>query len=341
MKHIALLAEDISIPLDEGFKKATVSLAQGLTSIGASVSCFTNHEFDNWQGLPSNRLLLGSSFARNLKSLDPDLILYIPRSAATPMSLLRSHLLKKLTGKPVVLISLQHRSYPNLLRIPLRILLPDLVLVLSQRSASCLRDLGASVGQIPLGVDLERFKPPDEKTKANLRKKYDLGEGKLLLHVGHLTRRRNLEILMGLSSLNMRIVLVTSTSTSREVSIMSKPDECDVKVIDTYIEAIEEIYQAADAYVFPTFDEKGAIEIPLSVLEAMATNLPVLTTPFGGLPELFREGEGICFCHDLEEFRLAVVNLEEAECKTRDAVSPYSWERVASEIIDHIERHLG
>lgn len=341
MKHIVLLAEDISIPLDEGFKKASAAIASALRSIGIRVSCFTNRDFQDWQRLPPNRLLLGRSFTTKVRNLHPDTILYVPRSAATPMSLFRSYLLRRQIMKPVVLLSLQRRQHPHIARSLLKRFIPDLVLVLSHKSASDLEKLGAKVEQISLGVDLSKFKPTDEARKNELRKKYALGEGKLLLHVGHLTRRRNLEILIELARLKFQVVLVTSTSTSREISIMTEPDKSDIKLIKTYIQNVEEIYQAVDAYVFPTTHEKGAIEIPLSILEAMATNLPILTTPFGGIPDLFQNTPGLFFCHTLEDFKSSLEKLTIEGSRTRDAVSRYSWERVATDIVNSIERNLG
>jgi len=61
--------------------------------------------------------------------------------------------------------------------------------------------------------------------------------------------------------------------------------------MDRYIKKIEEIYQLSDCYIFPITFEGGGISILLSVLEAMACNLPVVTTKFGGLPAIFKGGD--------------------------------------------------
>lgn len=53
------------------------------------------------------------------------------------------------------------------------------------------------------------------------------------------------------------------------------------------MESMEEIYQAADIAIVPT---RGAEGTSLSCLEAMATGLPVITTPVGGLPNLIVDG---------------------------------------------------
>ncbi len=62
-----------------------------------------------------------------------------------------------------------------------------------------------------------------------------------------------------------------------------------VLLITHYLPEIVELYQAADAYVFPVPPnpaDPSAIDLPLSVLEAAACNLPILATRFGALPDL-------------------------------------------------------
>ena len=60
-----------------------------------------------------------------------------------------------------------------------------------------------------------------------------------------------------------------------------------------YITHLEEIYALSDCYVFPTTDRRYCVEMPLSVLEAMSCNLPMLTTRFGALPGVFEEASGL------------------------------------------------
>lgn len=45
------------------------------------------------------------------------------------------------------------------------------------------------------------------------------------------------------------------------------------------------MYQLSDLYIFPVIFEGGCIGIPLSILEARACGIPVMSTEFGGLKE--------------------------------------------------------
>jgi len=84
-----------------------------------------------------------------------------------------------------------------------------------------------------------------------------------------------------------------------------------------------------------------AIEIPLSVLEAMAVNLPVVATDFGGLPDLFTEGNGFFICSSEDEFvdkARQMLRLERVG--TRQMVMGLSWNHVAETIMEAIESEL-
>jgi glycosyltransferase involved in cell wall biosynthesis len=47
------------------------------------------------------------------------------------------------------------------------------------------------------------------------------------------------------------------------------------------------VFQGADVYLFPSYSEG----LPISVLEAMVSGLPIVTTRVGGLPDFFEDGK--------------------------------------------------
>lgn len=345
LRRIAIISEDVSYPLDEGFKKASAAIAISISKLGREVTVFTPHAPQlavDTETLPRNKFLIGRSFSQRLKASRPDVLIYIPQSAATPMSLLRARHLRRQGGKPpVALLSLQRRTYSPLVRPFLRIGGPDLVLVLSARSADIMRQAGIKARRVPLGVDTQVFRPPIEGEKATLRRKHGIGDGTVVLHVGHISAGRNLGLLKRLSGQGRRLVIVSSTSTAHHPEVARDLSGPSVTVIARYLENIEEVFRLADAYVFPTFADKGAIEIPLSILEAMATNLPVVTTDFGGIPDLFTEGKGLFICSSESEFmRKFDEMLRLTSVSTRDLALDLSWEKVAERIIKTIETEI-
>ena len=47
-----------------------------------------------------------------------------------------------------------------------------------------------------------------------------------------------------------------------------------------------EVFQSADIYILPSYNEG----LPISILEAMAFGLPIISTPVGGIPEAVKDG---------------------------------------------------
>ena len=345
LEEIAIVSEDISSPLDEGFKKATSEIAAAIavrcrTTVFASRYGKLHFEVER---LPANKLLLGGGFSSRLKRINCDAILYVPQTSATPMSMTRAKLIRMQSGgKPVIVLSLQRRSFSDVVRSFISFIRPKLALVLSTESQAIMARAGVPAKRIPLGVDTGTFRPPEPGEKQGLREKYGLGEGRIALHIGHVSTRRNLKLLKNLPLEGTRLAVVTSTSTAPDPGVREWLRRESIVVLDEYIENIEEVYRLADCYVFPTWNAKGAIEIPLSVLEAMATNLPVVTTDFGGIPDLFEEGSGLFICGAESEFAdkfESAMALESAG--TRDLVSGLTWDSVADEILKIIEQEIG
>ena len=84
--------------------------------------------------------------------------------------------------------------------------------------------------------------------------------------------------------------------------------------------------------------ETDAIEIPLSVLEAMATNLPVVSMAFGGLPDILSPGGGLFLCATEDEFVANAGEMLKLDAvQTREQVLPLSWNHVAESIMTQIE----
>jgi glycosyltransferase involved in cell wall biosynthesis len=345
LERIAIVSEDISRPVDEGFKKATVRLAAGIKHLVPHTAVFTqapqNAAIDA-EALPVNKLLWGATFARRLKDLAPQATLYIPQAAATPMSILRAACIKRQSGgKPIVLLSLQQRTYPALARPFLKAIRPDLALVLSTSGLQPIRGIGCRARRVPLGVDSEVFKPPGPGAREALRTKYGLPDGRLILHVGHISRGRNLEVLGRIADETTKVLVISSTATRRDPEVEAMLRRPGVVLIDRYIDNIEEIYRLADGYVFPTWSASDAIDVPLSVLEAMATNLPVATTAFGGLPDLFKPGEGLFMCFTEDDLVEAVRRMAgAASVATRDKVIGLSWANAAESILEAMELEL-
>ena len=217
---------------------------------------------------------------------------------------------------------------------------PDLVLIQSYESETVFGSMGCATAFLPNGVDIGRFFPAPTWRKMELRAKYGIaGDRFVVLHVGPIITQRNVQLLTRLQQDGRQTVLVGRTAPlDRDLHRMLNDEGC--VVFTERLEHIEEIYALSDCYVFPTPPaNKGAsIEIPLSVLEAMSCNLPVITTRFGALPRVFTEGSGLTFVEGEDDLARELQKVRDAlQPRTRDKALPYGWDNV----MDSLESIYG
>ena len=150
-------------------------------------------------------------------------------------------------------------------------------------------------------TDLGKFRPSDSH-KTAIRESLNLPvNSTLCLHVGHGNRGRNLEELLNLPK-NVHLLLILSTSVQVDESLLRKLRESksSLTIINRFVSNIECYYQAADYYCFPVRDKRFCIDLPLSIVEAIACDTLVLATPFGAISEGYR---GIRLIRSLSDWK--------------------------------------
>ncbi len=340
---ICIISERLEHPFDEGIKNFAYNLIRKLSNnnnvLAITSQCRkTNERYI--QRLGVNNSFLSYALFQKIRNFDPEIILYIPSTSATFFSMIRVKVLRLYTREAkVVMIALQPREYSFLTRKLISFVIPELILVQSLSVFKELYELGCRVKLIPSGVDLEKFHPVGSVKKTKLREKNRIDLNKfVLLHVGHINRNRNIHFLKKLQTNYHQVIIAGSTSTDQDKNLISELKATGVRVITDYIKNIEDIYRLSDCYIFPVTSETASIEIPLSVLEAMACNLPIITKRYGGLPELFNEGNGFFYYKNRTEIEEKINLLKSVTIKTRKMVEPYSWKNVTNRIMNEIFR---
>lgn len=79
------------------------------------------------------------------------------------------------------------------------------------------------------------------------------------------------------------------------------------------------------------------MDFPLSVLEAMGCNLPVVAYPYGGLPMALESGEGLVFVESDEAMLSAIASVRRIPVATRKKAEPYAWEHVAARFLETMQ----
>jgi glycosyltransferase involved in cell wall biosynthesis len=316
------LIGDFCRNLDEGYKNTSHYLAKGLEQHHAVIRL--------------NAKQVGSAaFWRDFRRTRPDIIHTVAQP--TDRSLVLTYLLRRFRPRArTVLSALRGEGYfaasgcnTRQHRL-LRAVPPDLVLAQTRGAEALFRAAGCRSMRLSNGVDLERFKPVTRERKYELRRKYGIGlDRPVVLHVGHLHAARNLHALTPLPAAGKQVVVAGSLYMGIHHDLIRRLERAEFQLFSGYQPCIEELYQLSDCYVFPTLPS-NSITMPLSVLEAMACNLPVITTRFTGLEEYFVSGHGFAFVDGPGEIPTRVDEALRSTdpCTTRTMVQDLSWEAV-------------
>ncbi|HEY5641165.1 MAG TPA: glycosyltransferase family 4 protein, partial [Dehalococcoidia bacterium] len=299
IRRVTVVSENMGGVLDEGIRKFATGLLDGFrTHAEASGVATSGGESSHplVRRVSGNKLYTGRPLRKEIESLRPELVVYVPSASATSFSFWRARMLKRYApGGQVALVATQPRYHTALGRLAASEMAPDKVFAQSRETIRYLEWLGMTAQFVPGGVDLARFRPVTAEQKAALRERLGLPQdAHLVLHVGHLQPGRNVELLTRLGDVGTPVV-VAGKSMGQDKALRQRLTESGVILIDRYLRDVEIVYQACDAYLFPVREEDSAMDFPLSVLEAMACNLPVVANPYGGLPMALEPGEGLVF----------------------------------------------
>lgn len=167
-------------------------------------------------------------------------------------------------------------------------------IAISQEILKELRDHGVPEDKIRFlvnAVDPAEFVPVEAAQKATLRQKLGLpAETPIAVFVGRLVQIKGVQTLLkawehvpqpahlvviGTGELEGELQAQAAENLAGRVTFTGKKDN------------ISEYLQAVDAWTLPSFGEG----LPVSLLEAMSSGLPVVTTPVGAIPQIIQDGE--------------------------------------------------
>lgn len=194
---------------------------------------------------------------------------------------------------------------------------------------------------IPNGINLSRFNPENGRSRDVVRHSFGVPQDlPLLLFVGSQYRLKGLEFaIRALAEMETKaILLVVGADAAAPFKRLAEQLGVSDRVIFAGARSdLPTIYPAADAFVFPTLYETFA----LVCLEAMASGLPVLASPVGGIEDYLRDGDnGLHINRDSTEIAAKLDRLlsdRELHARLRAAgiatAQNYAWEKIAQKYL--------
>lgn len=311
--------------LDEGMANVAYNVYTQLKARYSNISLLNVQEVGNLK------------FWRNIFTMKPDIIHYVP--GPTLKGLILVKLIQLLTRSRTVISAIQPLlPDTRLFRIMSYLLKPDIVLVQSKKSETLFSNINYRIRFIPNGVDTERFAPVGITRKEQIRRKYGFGtKDFIVLHIGPIKSGRNQKSLLKIG--DAKLLLIVSITNPSEQDAYNELAKTNAFIWKEYFPNIEDIYAMVDVYVWPALEEINGIEIPLSVLEAMSCNLPVISTEYGALSRIFQQGEGLIFVTNADQIQESIVEIRKGgiQSNTRKKVKTFSWENITAQIADVYE----
>lgn len=320
-KKILFVSEYLNPPYDEGIKKATYNLFKDLENkYDLHVICRAGYNKNNISIVKTNALFLAKSVSTIIKRFNPDVIIYFPFASGTFASYLRLKIFQIFRpNTKLIFINLQNKPISKWQKLIVRHIKPDVALTPSQSLISFWDSINIKCVLFPLMTDIVKFKPIENKNlKYELRRKYDLPKDVYIIsHMGHLNETRNLRSLIPLQKAGFQIVVVGSSSTPLDsvgpTSLKQDLETAGIIILDGYIKHIEEVYQLSDIYIFPVVAINGSISFPLSVLEARACHVPVISSDYGSLKHFLGDDiGGIYYCKE-KDFLSTALSIKKAD----------------------------
>ncbi len=215
------------------------------------------------------------------------------------------------------------------------ILASDEAVVLNASVYKWMRQYKKEVHLLPNGVDHKLFNKPTEQEKKKIRESYGLPLDKfIVLFVGRFVPKKGFDILYNAKDPSYLLVFVGGGIIPNHI----KSDDL-VKIVGPLPQGdLAMMYKASDAFILPSYGEG----FPLSIQEAMATGLPIITSEANRFDQIL-DSPLITYIDVTEaDIKSAIKKIQDSTMLQRDmsetsraiAKEHFSWEKNVKYLLD-------
>lgn len=142
----------------------------------------------------------------------------------------------------------------------------------------------------PMGCKLDVFSPDNR-----IENHFEQNGKKVVLFVGRLAEKKGVKYLIqAMRLVDARLVIVGTGPLENELKVLAEQESGDIVFLGNKThDELKVIMPSADVYVAPSITAKGGDTegIPVSIMEAMASGVPVVASDSGGISDLVKNGE--------------------------------------------------
>ena len=277
-----------------------------------------------------------AGWGAELRRIDPQIVLYVPSLLRRSSAFFRSRALRRQTPRARHgMIHLAPFPQPHRFKFAwrfIRMSAPDVTWVTSYRSLLNLKRLAFPSNVIFPGVDTARFRVTGDGEKEALRRRWGIGESAFVLACSH-TKVAGFDMGAVLSRIDGVTVIVAKRGAKC-------PGEAGLAESGVKTLALDgdpgALYRLANGFVFAGKSGTAGVETPPDVWEALASGVPVLARPCGGVADFLPEGPDLRFWSTAEELEHQARFLRtSAPVKTRP-VTEFEWESIVGGVVESL-----
>ncbi len=209
---------------------------------------------------------------------------------------------------------------------------------------------GINASIIPMGCDIELF-----SGRKHIENFWGQGDRKVVLFVGRLAEIKGVNYLIEAMRQVQGAVLVIAGKGDREEELRAQAENLGDKVLFIGAKTHEEladIYASADIFVAPSVTVKGGGKegFGLTIIEAMASGVPVIASKTGGITDILsHEVNGLLVEEKNVDQIAALIKrlMEDMDLRetlvqnARETAQRYSYSNIAARYFELIEENMG
>jgi len=217
----------------------------------------------------------------------------------------------------------------------------DTAIVYNMHIEKWMRQYKKEVHYLPNGVDFQLFSKPTEQEKRAIREKYNLPVNIfIVLFVGRFVPKKGFDILYNAKDPSYLLVFVGGGIIPEYIQ-----SDSSVRIMGPLPqEELAMMYKASDIFILPSYGEG----FPLSIQEAMATGLPIITSKHNNLDQIL-DSPFITYIDITEvEIKSAIKKIQSdpvlqknmGEYSRKIAKENYSWEKNTTDLVDIYKNNI-